>query len=146
MPKKLVLFFNIAILFLPTNIGYSLSQNININPVTPETSKSESHKQNKECFTLSTILMTPVSAIGIGVGTILMIPAGLLGGMAGGAMMSPMIFDSGGLSKNSFIQPFQIGGVVILGAIVGAGAGAIELPKSTAKSLIADAKTNCYII
>ncbi|AEB28390.1 hypothetical protein FN3523_0533 [Francisella hispaniensis] len=90
--------------------------------------------------------MTPISAIGIGVRTILMVPVGLLGGMAGGAMMSPMMFDSGGLSKNSFMQPFQIGGAVILGAVLGAGVGAVELPKQTTKSLINDAKANCYII
>ncbi|MEY8767255.1 hypothetical protein [Francisella philomiragia] len=62
-----------------------------MSPVTLETLENENNKQNKECGTLSTILMTPISAIGIGV-------------------------------------------------------GAVELPKSTAKSLISDAKTNCHII
>ncbi|WP_044247243.1 hypothetical protein [Francisella hispaniensis] len=146
MLKNIVLFFNITILLLTTNIGYCLSENKNISAVTPKILKNENHKQNKECSTLSTILMTPISAIGIGVRTILMVPVGLLGGMAGGAMMSPMMFDSGGLSKNSFMQPFQIGGAVILGAVLGAGVGAVELPKQTTKSLINDAKANCYII
>ncbi len=146
MFKKIILFFSLTILLLTTNIGYCLSENRNISPVTPETLKNENHKQNKECGTLSTILMTPISAIGIGVGTILMVPVGLLGGMAGGAMMSPMMFDSGGLSKNSFIQPFQIGGAVILGAVLGAGVGAIELPSITASSLTQKAKDNCNLI
>ncbi|AJI57349.1 hypothetical protein LA02_1858 [Francisella philomiragia] len=146
MFKKVILFFSLTTLLLTTSMGYCLSENKNINSVAPGTLKSESYKQNKECGTLSTILMMPISAIGIGVGTILMVPVGLLGGMVGGAMMSPMMFDSGGLSKNSFMQPFQIGGAVILGAILGAGVGAVELPKSTAKSLISDAKTNCHII
>ncbi|MED7819467.1 MULTISPECIES: hypothetical protein [unclassified Francisella] len=146
MFKKVILFFNITILLLTTNISYCLSENKNINPVTPETLKSKIHKQNKECSALSTTLMTPISAVGIGVGTILMVPVGLLGGMAGGAMMSPMMFDSGGLSKNSFIQPFQIGGAVILGAVLGAGVGAVELPSVTASSLTQKAKDNCYLI
>ncbi|AFJ43599.1 hypothetical protein [Francisella orientalis] len=117
-----------------------------MSPVTLETLENENHKQNKECGTLSTILTTPISAIGIGAGTILMVPVGLLGGMAGGAMMSPMMFDSGGLSKNSFIQPFQIGNAVILGAILGDGVGAIELPSVTASSLTQKAKDNCNLI
>ncbi|MBK2026073.1 hypothetical protein AB9G23_04190 [Francisella philomiragia] len=146
MFKKIILFFSLTILLLSTNIGYCLSESKNMSPVILETLENENNKQNKECGTLSIILMTPISAVGIGVGTILMVPVGLLGGMVGGAMMSPMMFDSGGLSKSSFIQPFQIGGAVILGAILGAGVGAVELPKSTAKSLISDAKTNCHII
>lgn len=143
MFKKVILFFSLITLLLTTNIGYCLSENENISPVIL---KSQSHKQSKECGTLSTILMTPISAIGIGVGTILMVPVGLLGGMAGGAMMSPMMFDSGGLSKNSFIQPFQIGGAVILGAVMGAGVGVVELPSVTASSLTQKAKNNCYLI
>ncbi|MEY8703283.1 hypothetical protein AB4F11_10095 [Francisella philomiragia] len=117
-----------------------------MSPMTLETLENENHKQNKECSALPTILMTPISAIGIGVGTILMVPVGLLGGMVGGAMMSPMMFDSGGLSKNSFIQPFQIGGAVILGAILGAGVGAVELPSVTVSSLTQKAKDNCVLI
>ncbi|WP_231865136.1 hypothetical protein [Francisella hispaniensis] len=146
MLKNIVLFFNITILLLTTNIGYCLSENKNISAVTPKILKNENHKQNKECSTLSTILMTPISAIGIGVRTILMVPVGLLGGMAGGAMMSPMMFDSGGLSKNSFIQPFQIGGAVISGAVLGAGVGAVELPSVTASSLTQKTKDDCDLI
>lgn len=146
MFKKIILFFSLTILLLSTNIGYCLSESKNMSPVTLETLENENNKQNKECGTLSTILMTPISAIGIGVGTILMVPVGLLGGMAGGAMMSPMMFDSGGLSRNSFIQPFQIGGAVILGAILGAGVGAVELPSITASSLTQKAKDNCNLI
>lgn len=146
MIKKVILFFSLTTLLLTTNIGYCLSENKNINHPVPKTLKSKSHKQKKDCNTISTTLMSPISVVGIGVGTILMVPVGLLGGMVGGAMMSPMMFDSGGLSKNSFIQPFQIGGAVFLGAILGAGVGAVELPSATASDLTQQAKDNCYLI
>ncbi|WP_245323092.1 hypothetical protein [Francisella sp. LA112445] len=146
MIKKIVLFFSITTLLLTTNVGYCLSENKDVSNPTPKTLKNENNKQKKECSTLSTTLMSPISVVGIGVGTILMVPVGLLGGMFGGAMMSPMMFDSGGLSKNSFIQPFQIGGAVILGAILGAGVGAVELPSATASDLTQQAKDNCYLI
>ena len=75
-----------------------------------------------------------------------MVPVGLLTRIAGGAMMSPMMFDSGDLSNNKFIQPLQIGGAVILGVIIGAGVGAVELPMTTASTLTQEAKDNCNLI
>ncbi|WP_191092506.1 hypothetical protein [Francisella sp. SYW-9] len=146
MIKKITLFLNLTILLLAINMGYSLSENKNINHPVLKTLESENHEQPKNCNTLSTTLMSPISLIGISVGTILMVPVGLLAGIAGGAMMSPMMFDSGGLSDNQFIQPLQIGGAVILGAVIGAGAGAVELPITTASTLTQKAKDNCYLI
>ncbi|AEB27533.1 hypothetical membrane protein [Francisella cf. novicida Fx1] len=90
--------------------------------------------------------MTPITAVGIAVGTVLIIPVGLIGGMAGGAIMSPMMFDSGGLSKNPIIQPIQITGAALLGIILGAGVGSIELPVQTASSLTKSAQNNCYML
>ncbi|WP_318263222.1 hypothetical protein [Francisella-like endosymbiont] len=34
------------------------------------------------------------------------------------AIMSPMMFDHGGLNKNPIIQPMQITGTILLGASV----------------------------
>ena len=71
-----------------------------------------------------------------------MVPVGLLGGMVGGAIMSPMMFDHGGLNKNPIIQPMQITGTALLGASV----GCVELPIQTASSLTKSAQDSCYML
>lgn len=141
MLKKLITFIFFVIIICNIGICDTLKHETSINTLSPTPSQNI-----KECDKISTLALTPITAIGIGVGSIIMIPVGLVGGMAGGAMMSPMMFDSGGLSDNAIIQPVQITGAVILGAVIGAGAGAVKLPSATASALTQQAKDNCYII
>ena len=56
--------------------------------------------------------------------------------------MSPIMFDSGGLSKNPIIQPMQVTGTALLGASV----GSVELPIQTASSLTKSAQDSCYML
>lgn len=141
MLKRLVTFTFFAVIICSIGICDTLKHETTINTLTPTKSKNI-----KECNKISTLALTPITAIGIGVGSIIMIPVGLVGGMVGGAMMSPMMFDNGGLSDNAIIQPVQITGAVILGSVIGAGVGAVELPSATVSSLTQKAKDNCYLI
>ncbi|AJI46249.1 hypothetical protein IBE11_00650 [Francisella tularensis subsp. novicida] len=141
MFKKTFSLFIVCVLLLNINLAYSSSSENKITDI-----KMHSDSVPKVCNQISTTLMTPITAVGIAVGTVLIIPVGLIGGMAGGAIMSPMMFDSGGLSKNPIIQPIQITGAALLGIILGAGVGSIELPVQTASSLTKSAQNNCYML
>ncbi|AIT09140.1 membrane protein [Candidatus Francisella endociliophora] len=141
MLKKLITFTFFTIMICSIGVCNTLNDKKKINTSSPTQSKNI-----KECNKISTLTLTPITIAGIGVGSILMAPVGLIGGAITGAMMSPMMFDSGGLNDNAIIQPIQITGAVILGSVVGAGAGVVELPIETAATLSSSARSNCYMV